>query len=109
AKAMQAAAAIGLAARKDTLHMRLIPASLVYLTMPERLMIQYAAADEPIIKAAAQRNPLSTSVSGSPLVFMPKIPVTSVGGSSLVVTIENLWRGRLLSSSILKCSSSSNN
>ena len=30
------------------------------------------------------------SVKGKPLVFMPKMPVTSVGGSSMVVTIDSV-------------------
>ena len=38
---------------------------------------------------------------------MPKMPVISVGGSSSEVTMESVWRWRLLSSSFLKRSSSS--
>ncbi len=39
--------------------------------------------------APAQKNPVSTSVSGRPLVFIPKMPVINVGGSNSAVSTDN--------------------
>ena len=52
-------------------------------------MMKYASAEEDMMRTLAVRKPVSTSVSGNPLVFMPKMPVTSVGGSSNAVSTES--------------------